>query len=55
MNKKEIEDEIQKIKDANGGQMNKAQLMNLLARSDMTPEERAKFAKKHGIKLTKKD
>lgn len=55
LSKKELLDEIEKAKQQNGGKLEKAELMHLLLKSNLTPEEMKKIAKDNGIKLTKDD
>lgn len=55
MNKNELNNAIEELKAKNGGKINKAELMALLMKSDLTPDEMKELAKKHGIKLTKDD
>lgn len=55
LNKNELNDAIEEAKLKNGGKISKPELMALLMKSDLTPEEMKELAKKHGIKLTKDD
>lgn len=55
LTKNELNDAIEEAKLKNGGKISKPELMALLMKSDLTPEEMKELAKKHGIKLTKDD
>lgn len=55
LNSKELLNEIEKAKQKNGGKISKPELMALLLKSDLTPEEMKRIAKENGIKLSKDD
>jgi len=50
-----ISQEMDALKKANGGKLNKKDFMRLAAEGDLTQKQIKDLAKKHGVKLKKTD
>ena len=53
--KEQVENEVEKAKKEKGWNLTKAELMEILAKGNLSPDEILKIAKDNGIKLSKDD
>lgn len=53
LTKGELEDQLDMLSKKQNGELSKAQVMQLLSKSDLTPEEQKAIAEKHGVHLDK--